>query len=853
MGNECCGGFEVTNFELSSMQNRNWMEKYYPCIKSTLLINQIIPGSHDSASSSIPDTQFFSPVFITQKLSIFDQLCLGARYIDIRYGTGGTDESSNVKVMHQVFKGKYLEEIFNEINQFLFYNPKEFIIMNLQQERPVIQSQIDFIIQKIDELFSEKLVKQEDIDDWFQLDKVVMDDIFKHKKNLFILTCDKFPTSPENDPFKYEKMGIINKNPFVVNNWHNVDEIEVLLKKIDSEIDHYQTIRKKELFIHQIIQNAQFHAAKKMVCCCVVPRLDRFNKRLAAANEVDQENIEGNLSLYMQRNINKRWNCVMLDFLGMHQDLINFLVKSNSSITLKVKGAFLTKVDVTDMIRAQITRKNCQYIPYPMLFFAELFKYFRKKPDKQVFIIKYNFDDGPTITHKFLLNKAIVIGFDADINERAQRVKKEVSLRQFDDTWSYKNSNKCTQISKEYSGQNVGGARGQNPDSPLIGSQGQLELNKNSKSMQSHKIMNDNLLTETKQSRKPYSEEIGRYKWGDDEIFIEGESIEITDEIIYVNSEVLPLPKSLPKVLEEIKEEKSVKYSTSSDSSGIEENNFSDKDIICDKKNLNHVKNKQPLRIDIKTSSKKKRVSYEKLNKSLELEYKQIKRKSKGIDELEKNYLKKLEKLEVENKWLDKLHLDKLHLEEHTEKFKKKLKEIFPDDKFDFNFKVNWEFGSINPFKARSVASLNENTYEPGGMNHLSPMFPKVEPFVYKNENSGKKPRPIPLNFLFESKHCVDQFSNANSKDDECILRSNIDSKIFGGKGAKFSLAPNLNRVDSEANTPDHKQIYNSQISNDPCFSPNLVNRYRESIRLVDTNHKFDLTDLHQYDRDDSL
>ena len=430
--NNCCSNFDYRDFELDSMQNRNWMEKFHQQIKNIRLIDQIIPGSHDSGSYSIDDSKFGSPVYITQRLRIFDQLCLGARYLDIRYGPGrqNPDSAENIKVMHQMYHGNSLASIQDEIDQFLLYNPKEFIMINIQQERQINNSQKNFMFNKISSQFKNKLITKKDFNDWFDQSNVTIGNILSNNKNIFILTCDKLGLGMWD---AIEPIGFFNKDNLILNNWHNVDNIQVLLNKIDNEIDDFKfsNNRNRKLHIHQIILTPQIVKIPEFIVCCDAPRLDKFNKKL---NEESVNSDEISFPVYMQKNIQKHWNIVLLDFLEIHQKQIDFLVKSNCSKKMYVIGAFLGKVDVGQMLRDQVTKINCIFIPYPYNFFAHVLKYINKSPDQLKLIIKICFTGDKSRTIKVSLNKPLVFGYDFGFIEKLNKPKKKVELIQ-DQTW----------------------------------------------------------------------------------------------------------------------------------------------------------------------------------------------------------------------------------------------------------------------------------------------------------------------------------------------------------------------------------------------------------------------------------
>jgi len=103
--------------------NQNWMKK----IPDATLVSKIsIPGTHDSA------TKDFSGHAQCQVLSIANQLTIGVRYFDLRFGTSYLTFNKDQNAEHGKFHSKYsLKQIFTEIKTFLSQNPTEGVIAKL--------------------------------------------------------------------------------------------------------------------------------------------------------------------------------------------------------------------------------------------------------------------------------------------------------------------------------------------------------------------------------------------------------------------------------------------------------------------------------------------------------------------------------------------------------------------------------------------------------------------------------------------------------------------------------------------------------------------------------------------------
>lgn len=72
-----------------------WMSKISD---QTLLRNLIIPGSHNTNSHDLYKPKLNIPFTQCQVLSISDQLKLGIRYLDIRYGANTSRKSKKFGV-----------------------------------------------------------------------------------------------------------------------------------------------------------------------------------------------------------------------------------------------------------------------------------------------------------------------------------------------------------------------------------------------------------------------------------------------------------------------------------------------------------------------------------------------------------------------------------------------------------------------------------------------------------------------------------------------------------------------------------------------------------------------------------
>jgi hypothetical protein len=105
-------------------------EKVSSTTKATLK-RLVIPGSHDSASYSIPNSTPGSAVAKTQNLTIKEQLLFGVRFLDLRIASSGR---GGVNIFHGRLMGCTFEEVLDEIRDFCQEFRKEFVILHVVAE-----------------------------------------------------------------------------------------------------------------------------------------------------------------------------------------------------------------------------------------------------------------------------------------------------------------------------------------------------------------------------------------------------------------------------------------------------------------------------------------------------------------------------------------------------------------------------------------------------------------------------------------------------------------------------------------------------------------------------------------------
>ena len=107
-------------------------------VEDEMLINELsIPGSHDTgAIHSIADV-----AGICQTLSVYDQLTVGIRFLDIRLQL----VNNELKVVHSfVDQALNFDTVLGDITDFIINNPSEFLIVSIKEDADAKNSDIPF-------------------------------------------------------------------------------------------------------------------------------------------------------------------------------------------------------------------------------------------------------------------------------------------------------------------------------------------------------------------------------------------------------------------------------------------------------------------------------------------------------------------------------------------------------------------------------------------------------------------------------------------------------------------------------------------------------------------------------------
>lgn len=176
-------------------ENNEWMTKLTEIAPKKKLRDLVIPGTHDSASSTIAKWRLFSAVGLCQNVTVTEQLQRGARYIDIRIGSGAKESTlmEDVHIVHGILKGGKFSDIVEEVDQFISDNPGEFVVMEvvLEYQRELSPEQRIEVLKLLNTTFGERMISKEDGDSWFKVKEVTLEDLSQKNKNMLLLLHDR--------------------------------------------------------------------------------------------------------------------------------------------------------------------------------------------------------------------------------------------------------------------------------------------------------------------------------------------------------------------------------------------------------------------------------------------------------------------------------------------------------------------------------------------------------------------------------------------------------------------------------------------------------------------------------------
>lgn len=208
------------------------------------IINVAIPGSHASATNGM------MLLAETQRHSVYEQLCAGVRYLDLRV----TEKNGKLVMFHNVIKGRPFEDVLDEINLFLDNHPKQFLILDFHETGKTCEDKVISAVK--DSLNMDRAVNKNEFP-YFSASKdadapaLTMGKIRSAGYN-YVLVWGGNPDKVKGEDNFYNKENNVLVSPYDIK-YHRKRDAGELIKHLDS---YYESYKGNGFFVLQAVRTS---------------------------------------------------------------------------------------------------------------------------------------------------------------------------------------------------------------------------------------------------------------------------------------------------------------------------------------------------------------------------------------------------------------------------------------------------------------------------------------------------------------------------------------------------------------------------------------------------------------------
>ena len=184
-----------------------------------------------------------------------------------------------------------------------------------------------------------------DIHEWFDLSTVTFEQIWQREKRVLLLSFGNHLFQDCGlDISDVWKLGILSFDEHKVSEWHNVNDVDDLLKR---NLEQIESRPHNKIFVSQFILTAESDVMSfiKNILFFRVPTIFKFVERLLKGSK---------LHLFFVEHLHKNFNVVLLDFVNFDIDLLFLIIASNFSSKLTIHKAYIGSKDFTEKISEKI-------------------------------------------------------------------------------------------------------------------------------------------------------------------------------------------------------------------------------------------------------------------------------------------------------------------------------------------------------------------------------------------------------------------------------------------------------------------------------------------------------------------
>lgn len=353
----CCG-FATKAFVHHEIREilKNWLTRLEMIAPKTKLRELSLLTSHDCGTYSIPTSTIGSSISRTQSIDVYEQLDLGVRSIDFRYGPVGKNPQ-DLAVRHGPHSGgNYFHELI-KVKQWLEDNPYEFLIIDAKCEKRVSCEQRDFLMHFVRDKFGKHMITRKDTETWFNIETVTLGELRNYHPKRLLFLID-YMILEDNKEEYLGNDGFLNKEKFLVSNWHNTGSPAKLFDKISKDLENSHNYPEKFVNL-QLILSPKIHgkAIARYCFCLDSTRIDQKQYLLFQERKVQY---------FIRSMADRQLNFVMMDFVNYDPHITNFLIGLNFPHKLTILNGFVIykdqNINVTDRLKKLVSKRNSLWL-----------------------------------------------------------------------------------------------------------------------------------------------------------------------------------------------------------------------------------------------------------------------------------------------------------------------------------------------------------------------------------------------------------------------------------------------------------------------------------------------------------
>ena len=276
--------------------------------------------------------------------------------------------------MKKKLTGSSILKIFFLIKQFIKQHPKEFICLNLSEifHNKLASFQNNLLRESILSIFSQYMITQNDVEDWFHVEKITMQKIWQHGKN--ILIC-------------FSNSNITNQG-YVV--WNNLLPLSQKALKYQIPVQPGETVGlfvKKQFFHDQKIPKTEVKELFKMNNTFVESYRKDLSKFLISRMNLSKEFDKKNFMKTLVKSFRNKMLSIkrLTQLLKRNDDLIQYIISHIKKFYVNICNHHISQSSLKRTFYYYNLTKSCQIIPISYThspeFYSELHKSISNQTD----------------------------------------------------------------------------------------------------------------------------------------------------------------------------------------------------------------------------------------------------------------------------------------------------------------------------------------------------------------------------------------------------------------------------------------------------------------------------------------